>query len=227
MKRVAICIPSPDMVHADFAMSLAAMAYRCSGFTQGGQQFEAIPIAIINTKGSLVANNRNRLVKEARELGVDYLLFLDSDMVFHVDTLRRLLSHDKDIVGGTYIQREDPHRLLGKTVDGQMLHEAMSGLQVDLGGLMEVGALPGGCLLVKMSVFDDMVHLPFQTPAHFENEEPWIEGEDYFFCRMAREAGNQVWLDWSVSFHLRHIGQTHNAIPAVQVQPEEAHAIVH
>ncbi|HBO83112.1 MAG TPA: hypothetical protein DD502_33840, partial [Cupriavidus sp.] len=215
MKRVAICIPSTDMVHADFAMSLAAMAYRASGFTQGGQSFEAVPIALINTKGSLVANNRNRLVKEARELGVDYILFLDSDMVLHPDTLRRLLSHDKDIVGGTYIQREEPHRLLGKTVGGQLLHDAMSQQQVDGAGLMEVGALPGGCLLVRLSVFDDGPTLPFQTPAHLESgAEPWIEGEDYFFCRWARNAGHQVWLDWSVSFHLRHIGQAHNAIPA-------------
>lgn len=227
MKRVAICIPSTDMVHADFAMSLAAMAYRASGFTHDSQTFEAVPIAIVNTKGSLVANNRNRLVKEAQALGVDYILFLDSDMVLHPDTLRRLLSHDKDIVGGTYIQREDPHRLLGKTADGQMLHEAMSGLNVEMAQLMEVGALPGGCLLVKLSVFEKGPALPFQTPAHLEDAEPWIEGEDYFFCRWARDAGYQVWLDWSVSFHLRHIGQAHNAIPAVQVQPEESHAIVH
>ena len=108
-----------------------------------------------------------------------------------------------------------------------MLHDAMADAQVELGGIMEVGALPGGCLLVKVSVFDDMGQLPFQTPAHFEDAEPWIEGEDYFFCRMAREAGYQVWLDWSVSFHLRHIGQAHNAIPAVQVQPEESNVIVH
>lgn len=227
MKRVAICIPSGDMVHADFAMSLAALAYRCSAFTQGDQTFEAIPLAIINTKGSLVVNNRNKLVAEARALGVDYLFFVDSDIVMHPWTLRQLLSHDKDIVGATYIQREAPHRILGKLPSGELLHEALAaGTQVDTTSLMEVGALPGGCLLVKLSVFDGM-QIPFQTPAHVTDGEPWIEGEDYFFCRHAREAGHSIWLDWGISVHLRHIGQTHNAIPAVQVEPEAQSAIVH
>ena len=62
MKRVAICIPSGDMVHADFAMSLAALSYQAGPFEQGGQSFEAIPIALINVKDSLVASGRNKLV---------------------------------------------------------------------------------------------------------------------------------------------------------------------
>lgn len=227
MKKVAICIPSSDMVHADFSMSLAAMVYRCGPFKQGETSYPAVPIAIVNTKGSLVANNRNKLVEQAKELCVDYMFFVDSDLVIHPLTLRQLLDHDKDIVGGTYIQREQPHRLLGKLTDGRTLHEAMVGAPVNTGELMEVGALPGGCMLVKMSVFEKLEQPYFQTPAHVTDGVPWIEGEDYFFCRMAREAGFSVWLDWQVSVHTSHIGQAHNALPAVRLEKEAANAIVH
>ena len=227
-KKVAICVPSGDMVHADFAMALAAMAYRCSAFVQDGRQFTAIPIAMVNTKGSLIVNNRNKLVEEARTLGVDYILFIDSDVVVHPFTLRRLLEHDKDIVGATYIQREEPHRLLGKAIDGRPLDEAIHGVELDTTSLMEVGALPAGCLLVKMSVFDDMRTPYFQTPVqHAADGTPWIEGEDYFFCRMARTHGVDIYLDWATSFALGHVGQRVNTIPTMQVEPEPANAIVH
>lgn len=226
-KKIAICVPSGDMVHADFAMALAAMAYRCSAFVQDGRQFSAIPIAMVNTKGSLIVNSRNKLVEEARSLGVDYILFIDSDIVVHPFTLRRLLEHDKDIVGATYIQREEPHRLLGKAIDGRPLDEAIQGLPLDTTELMEVGALPAGCLLVKMSVFNAMDKPYFQTPAHFTNGVDWIEGEDYFFCRHARNIGRGIYLDWATSFALGHVGQRVNTIPTMQVEQEPANAIIH
>ncbi len=228
MKKVAICIPSGDMVHADFAMALAAMTYRCSAFVQDGQRYEAIPLAMVNTKGSLIVNNRNKLVEEARALGVDYILFIDSDIVVHPWTLRRLMDHDKDIVGATYIQREEPHRLLGKALDGRPLDEAIQGQPIDTTGLMKVSAVPAGCLLVKMSVFDAMLNPYFQTPVQYGVDgTPWIEGEDYFFCRMARAQMFDIHLDWATSFALGHVGQRVNTIPTMQVEQEPANAIVH
>ncbi|MGH7195005.1 MAG: hypothetical protein ACREJM_15945 [Candidatus Saccharimonadales bacterium] len=226
-KKVAICIPSGDMVHADFAIALAAMAYQCSPIVRGETKFEAIPLALVNAKGSLIPNNRNKLVAEAKKLGVDYMLFVDTDIVLHPWALRQLLAHDKDIVGATYIQRDEPHRILGRTVAGGLLHEHLLSHQVDTSSLMEVGALPGGCLLVKMSVFDAMAAPYFQTPTRETDGVHWIEGEDYFFCRQACEAGISIWLDWGVSLHTAHVGQRHNRIPAVQVEPEASDAIVH
>lgn len=228
MNKIAICIPSGDMVHADFAMSLAALCYMAGPHGSGDDAQEAIPIALCNTKGSLVVNNRNRLVAEAQQLGVDYLLFVDSDIVLPPWALRRLLSHDKDIVGAIYRQREAPFRMLGKSVEGQMMDEHMAGRVLNPAELMEVGALPGGCLLVKASVFDKLVKPYFQTPAHAaDGDKPeWIEGEDYFFGRMAREAGFQLWLDWTLSLSLNHIGQHYNTI-AVQNKPEANDALVH
>ena len=88
---VAICFPSGDMVHADFAMSLAGMC------AESGR----IHTTLINTKSSIVAEARNRGVELAREFGATHLLFLDSDMVFPRATLQRLLARDQgDKSGG-------------------------------------------------------------------------------------------------------------------------------
>ena len=213
MPKVAICVPSGDHVHKQFAMSLAAMTYTC-GPMQG---FPAVPIALVGVEGSLIVRNRNQAVEEAHKLGVDYLLFLDSDMQFPPATLRRLLGHEKDVVGATYVTREEPMRMLGKVFEGSV---------ITTDKLNEVEALPGGCLLIKMHVFKDMVKPYFRTPAiEADGETPaWIQGEDYYFCEQARRQGFTIWLDAELSVALGHIGIRVNKIPVMQVevpQPQE------
>lgn len=196
--RVGVCVPSGDMVHADFAMSLAALAFTTKN-----------PIALLNAKGSLVVTNRNTLVDQAAQLDCEWLLFLDSDLVFPRDTIARLIAHGKDIVGATYCKRVPPYEVLGRTLTGERLEAAS--------GLVEVAGLPTGCLLVRRSVFEALVRPYFRTPAHEDGEIPGmpahIEGEDYYFCRVAREAGFSVWLDVDLTMQIGHIGQQIFAIP--------------
>jgi hypothetical protein len=197
-KGVAICVPSNDMVHADFAMCLAALTYSAR-----------TPIAILNTKGSLVVTNRNALVDQAALVNAEWILFLDSDLLFPRDAIARLLAHDKDIVGATYCKRVPPYEVLGRTLDGDRLEAAT--------GLVEVSGLPTGCLLIRRSVFEQLEKPYFRTPAHADNEIPGlpahIEGEDYYFCRVAREAGFSVWLDVDLTMQIGHIGQQVFQIP--------------
>jgi len=224
MTKVAICIPSGDMVHADFAMSLASLVHHCGPIKAHGEILEPIDTVIVNVKDSLVANGRNKLADEALKLDVDYLFFADSDMVLHPMAIRHLLAHDKPIVGATYVQRNPPHLLLGKAMDGRPLAETLQDEPIKPAELMEVSGLPFGCVLIKAEVFDrDHARrkgLWFQTPQYWNpTADLWLmEGEDYFFCRMARERGHTAWLDWPLSFALRHIGQAANMIPATKIE---------
>lgn len=213
---------------ADFAMSLASLVHHCGPIKQQGETLEAIDVVIINVKDSLVVNGRNKLAEEALNLDVDYLFFADSDIVLHPMAIRHLLAHEKDIVGATYIQRNPPHLLLGKALDGRPLAETLQDEPIKAGELMEVAGLPFGCVLVNAGVFTEINRhshgLWFQTPQFYQADADryLIEGEDYFFCRQARAAGYQVWLDWPLSFALRHIGQAANMIPATRIE-ENAH----
>lgn len=209
MPKVAICVPSGDMVHTEFALSLAQLQ-TMNGAVQG---MPHIPTALINTRGSLVVRNRCEAIDHAVKLGVDYVLFLDSDMVFPGWTLRRLLSHEKDIVGASYLQRDPPHRMLGLWAPDAVLTSDRP---------HEVIALPGGCLLIKLSVFEGMAKPYFRTPAFEADGEQaaHIQGEDYYFCEQAAKLGHQIWLDVGLTAELGHVGKQIVRVQA-QGQPPE------
>lgn len=184
---VAICFPSGDMVHADFAMSLAGL---CS-------ESRHVHTTLINTKSSIVAEARNRGVELAREFHATHLLFLDSDMTFPRTTLQRLLAHDVEIVGATYPRRVPPYAVLGAAEE-----PAVSAAD---GTLMRMRHLPTGCLMIRMSVFDQISRPHFRFL--FDETTGVIIGEDYNFCDRAQEAGFAIWCDTALSFELGHIGQ--------------------
>jgi len=138
LPRVAIAVPSGDMVHADFAMAYAQLCLASAAF----------PLQLITVKSSIVAQARNNGVEHASEFGADYLLFLDSDMVFPPTVLLRLVLHRKDIVGATYTRRVAPFDALGSKLAEQPA--------VLSGDLLEMHRIPTGCLLINMQVFDKL-----------------------------------------------------------------------
>ncbi|GAA0545674.1 glycosyltransferase involved in cell wall biosynthesis [Rhizomicrobium palustre] len=196
LPKIAVAYPSGDMVHADFALALAGMCL----------SVHPLDVTIINTKSSIVAEARNMAVENAREAGADYLLFLDSDMIFPQTTLYQLLVHQRDIVGAVYTKRVAPYDLLGT-----MLPDAAAPTPE---GLVEMLRLPTGCLLIKMSVFDVLPRPWFRFLVDEENGG--LLGEDYVFCDMARAAGYRLWADFSLSQQLGHIGQKVCRLPTVE-----------
>lgn len=188
LPSVSIAFPSGDMVHADFTVSLAAL---CHGSG-------AMDIHILNTKSSIVAIARNNAVAMAQDAKSDYLFFVDSDMVFPATTLLRLLIHQKDVVGATYMKRVSPFSVLGTALNPQ---------PDDLPpGLLEMSRVPTGCLLIKMSVFDRLARPYFHFDVNPENGD--IVGEDYLFCDKVKAAGMRIWCDGALSHEIGHIGQT-------------------
>lgn len=197
LPRVAVCFTSGDMVHADFALSLAGL---CASA-------HPIETAIINAKSSIVAEARNRCVELAREHKADHLLFVDSDMVFPRTALQQLLAHQKDIVGATYPKRVAPHAVLGAVLAGGRVEGE--------GALMEMRHMPTGCLLIRMTVFEVLAgpHFRFRV----DPDSGAIIGEDYDFCDRARAAGFDVWCDSRLSFEVGHIGQSVHCLSALGV----------
>lgn len=181
---VAVAIPSGDMVHADFAVRLATMCLNPGART-----------CIINAKSSLVALGRNQCAEAAKLAGATHMLFLDSDMVFPIDTMTRLLKHNKEIVGAVYSQRAAPFHPLGVTYEGEHVHVTS--------GLKRMRIIPTGCLMIKMSVFDTLPKPWFTTKIEGEK----IMGEDYYFCEQAQKAGFEIWCDGDLSRDVGHIGQ--------------------
>ncbi len=187
LPKVAVCYPSGDMVHADFALALAGLCL----------SVHPIETTVVNTKSSIVAEARNIAVQRAQEANADYLLFLDSDMVFPQSVLHRLLIHQKDIVGAVYTKRVPPYDLLGTMLT--------SAEPPGADGLVEMLRLPTGCLLIRMAVFEKLTKPYFQFGV--DPEQGALLGEDYVFCDRARLAGYRLWADFSLSQEIGHLGQ--------------------
>lgn len=157
--KVMFCIPSGRSWESRTACSVAGMAT----FTA----LNGKNIGISNLEGSMITKSRNDLVQIAINANFDYIMWIDTDMVFPPDSLMKLLAHNKDIVGSTYNKRVPPYETLGR-----LKGEA----PVDLlrGGLREAELLPGGFLLVKVDVYRKM-----RWPWYFETYQwPGENGVD-------------------------------------------------
>lgn len=145
-----------------------------------------------------------------------HLMWMDSDMKFHPQTLRRLMAHNLPIVSGTYFARTDtpvPHvyrfvkvddegvhwyRSLAQEhreyLDRHQEHESMPDaacLPPSPDSLVECDAFGFGCVLMTREVVQAVTEPRFQC---FDNGG----GEDFFFCEKVRKAGFKVYADWAI-----------------------------
>jgi hypothetical protein len=214
--KIAICVPTHDQLPAYFAYDLANMI----GWTQAhfGQPGAIEGISLHMVSGTYVHTARMHLLMDAMQGKPTYILWLDSDMRFPKDTLVRLLSHKKAMVGANYPRRAVPadyvaikHSVTvdedGNKADGELLQTLP-----DSTGIEECEAVGFGCVLTHAGVFHAMakIHPPKEKgPFWFFEYLPDIPthvGEDVYFCRLAREAGTTIYVDHDLSKDIRHIG---------------------
>lgn len=187
MAKILICVPSMDMVAAGFAQSLAMLQ-------KGGHE-----VAIAFQVGSLIYEARNKLAKKALEMGAEWTMWFDSDMIFEPDTMQRLLAHNAPMVSGAYFRRSPPYYLVAFDKIDAENHE-WSDLPLP-DKTVKCGGVGFGCVLVKTDIL-------FEVAAKFEN---WFEpvngfGEDLSFCWRARQCGYDILLDPTITCgHVGHI----------------------
>jgi GT2 family glycosyltransferase len=178
------------MVNSGFAYDLAGL----TAYTQ-------VPLFLLQSQGTLIVNQRTELIKNALEEDVTHILFIDTDMRFPMSTLERLMAHDKDIVAVNYPTRKFPIQPVAFAND-QTNDRVYT--EKDSIGLESVASVGMGIMLIKASIFDK-IKLPYFmigfSAAHQE-----YTGEDIFFCRKARAAGYEVFIDHDLSKEVKHTG---------------------
>lgn len=190
--KVFIAVPSLDSVPALFCQSLALL--QRAGDTMVG--FEV---------GSLVYNARNNLARQAIQSEADWVLWLDSDMVFTPDLLQRMLKvcteNHIDFLTGVCFRRKPPYTpclfdRLDKIDKGASYTTFMSVPD----GIFKVG----GCGFAGVLMSADVL-LGVAAKYHGRMFDP-LEGfgEDVSFCWRARQCGYDIFCDSSIE--LGHVG---------------------
>ena len=136
----------------------------------------------------------------------DYIMWIDSDIVFTPEHFFKLLQDDKDIVSGLYMMNDNIHYATVEDWDDefylknghfQFLNREM--VQAKKGELFTADYTGFGWLLAKKGVFESLEY-PWFQPMWTEYE---IDGkivrdftmEDVAFCKMIKEKGFDVWID--------------------------------
>ena len=195
--RLAICLPCRDHVNTGFAYDLARLtAYWSARHVPNGGALH-----LFTSAGTLIADQRENLVKEALQVQADWILFLDTDMRFPKDVFDRLAAHDKPIVAANYSTRGLPAKPVAFK---NALCDEHVYTTADSKGLEEVYAVGMGVMLIKAEVF-------LKTPM------PWFQigyasgtgnffGEDIHFCHKAAKHGFKTLIDHDLSKIVKHIG---------------------
>lgn len=199
-KTIMIAIPCKNDIEADTFKSIYDLEIP-KGYRASFQYFY----------GYAVDQVRNLIASWAQ--GHDYLFAVDHDVTFAPDTLKKLLSHDKPIVGGIYRQRNATEQHI-EVYDLNCCRHDYSNLHDR--GLVEVGGLGFGCVLVKSHVFADVGYPQFVYHQALDHAHTF--SEDLDFCRKAREKGHSVWCDTSIL--CGHIGQYTFEIQHEQAEDE-------
>lgn len=189
---VLVGVASSGLIQAETTFSLVrGVAHLVS---------KGYPTKFIIKQSCYVHTNRNEIVKNALQSVVDYLMFVDSDIVFEPDAIEKLILHGKEIIGGIYHSRDEYKRIFAYEFrDGKLVE--ISDKNFSPKQLKEVEAIATGFMLIDTKIFKKL-SLPFffyGDPIKF----PELS-DDLYFCMNARTKGIKVWADPDIE--IKHIG---------------------
>lgn len=190
---VLVCILTREIVSMKWAMGLRGIALPpMSGVaTRAGGTFDTM---------------RNSACEDALRLGFQWLMFIDDDVIPPPDVFARLAGHNKDIVSGLYLRRQEPICPVAQTINPDGSTQWVTTWDPPE-CIAEVDLVGAGCLLIHRRVLEGMAkpwfdwELGRKTPA--ELGRPAMS-EDFSFCVRAKQAGFKIYLDTST--RCEHVG---------------------
>lgn len=170
-------------------------------YTNGIIGFKLDELILDTTTGqSLLHAGRHDAVVSAMKKGCTHLLMIDDDMQFTPDLLDVFLARRVPVIAANCLRKRDNKKeATAIRLDGTF-HEPNT--RTDIEEALSVGT---GIMLISL---DAIRHMPYP---YFSS--PWVPevnqhmGEDYFFCKKAREYGVKIYIDNLVSNASAHMGE--------------------
>lgn len=185
--KIGVCIPMYKSIPSAFFIHFLPF------FTKSAKNYK---LQIFSIDSVVVDVSRNVLVSNFLRSDCEYLLFLDSDMVFPPNIIDLLIRHDKDVVSALYFLRKKHNPCFRFYKDGNYYSTA----EFPKNKLIKVDAAGLGCILIKRKVLEDLEKAlgdkPFFATTYKSREHS--TGEDVYFCEKIREQGSEIFVDTSI-----------------------------
>jgi len=125
----------------------------------------------------------------------EWLFFIDSDMTFPPDTLKKLLAHDAPIVSGLAFKRQWPPRPTIYKADDDDMNTIRNLTEWE--EIQPIDAAGCACLLIRREVFE-------QIPQPWFGLSEWGAAEDISFFTRVKKAGIPAICDTTIP--IGHVG---------------------
>lgn len=175
--------------------------------------------------GAVIVTERNRLITQFLETECTHILCVDSDISWPSIAVEAMLNEDKDFIAGVY-----PSRIGDNIFKYVPTADPITGNKyIKDRHLIKADYVPAGFMLIKRAVIEKMIEkFPESHYTAYDdgiaNTDRWLLfdteiingefwGEDFVFCRKAREAGFDIWVDTYIQFiHADKVGKLANIL---------------
>lgn len=201
--KILIAIPTFETIYPDTYRSVWNL-------DKGGHE-----VIFDSVKGYDCATARNKIAQKALDVGADYVLMVDNDVVLPQDALMRLLDDPVQVCLGYYAHRNDDNRYTGRTCvcrlhqsDGSLYYnypldseytaqemqdfksEGKHKIQIHGGGM--------GCAFIQTDVFR-RIQYPWYDWVNYGDEHRGMLSEDLYFCEKCKAFSIPIYTDSRVA----------------------------
>ena len=199
MTDVRICIPfGHDFEHAKSGLrdlKHLGEARRSDVFKYAGYNFDIEPR---HSSPDMAAIRNDLLTDNKRDLlNYDFFFFVDSDIVWKIKDLLKLLKHNTELCCAPYLRRSGGEYCCGRwdgdTYTGKAFKPTETGFKL-------ISFTGAGFLLIAKHALEKMPY-PYFRNILYKHPEGGLDqlSEDYSFCAMAKEAGLRIWCDFDIN----------------------------
>ena len=139
------------------------------------------------------------------KLDYDYMMWIDSDVLFTPEQFERLLSHDKDIVSGLYKMEDNTHYACVEhwnekefLKNGHFQFIKPSDIEYRQNKLIDVNYVGFGFILIKKGVFESLKYPHFKPNSYKIGNTVEFAMEDVSWCHNVKANGYQILVDPSI-----------------------------
>lgn len=191
--KIVVGIPCMGTIHAETVGSLIRMI-------TSNPDIEFLPYLISN---SLVYDARNEIINYTFSQEADYVLFVDSDIIFPYDAIRALLNQNKSMITGVYWSRSENVRnpIIYDEITPRHIfnrYPKITPLKRKIRGCEEIKGCGMGFCLIRNDLLKKITKR-FVSPF-----EPYKGlGEDISFCYRVGKIGEKI---YAMECNLLHKG---------------------